>query len=142
MRNFLAVIGVIVICAIGFVAFKMLQPVPEELDLATTRMTDGQHFSVSIAPENPEYRRNDLHVWIATITTAEGVPVDDATLLVDGGMPQHGHGLPTAPEMTEGLGDGRYKIEGVRLNMGGWWEFKLSITAGEVSDVITFNLVF
>ena len=55
-------------------------------------------------------------------------------------MPQHGHGLPTRPRVTRSLGDGIYEIEGVRFNMGGWWEFKLAITAPTGSDVVTFNL--
>ena len=33
-----------------------------------------------------------------------------------------------------------YEIEGVRFNMGGWWEFKLAINAPSGSDIVTFNL--
>jgi hypothetical protein len=74
------------------------------------------------------------------ITDAAGVPVDDATIQVDGGMPRHGHGLPTRPRVTRALGNGLYEIEGVRFNMGGWWEFRLVIDAASRSDVVTFNL--
>jgi hypothetical protein len=56
-------------------------------------------------------------------------------------MPQHGHGLPTSPQATEYLGDGRYLIEGVRFNMGGWWELKFSISAGQGDDSAVFNVV-
>jgi hypothetical protein len=55
-------------------------------------------------------------------------------------MPQHGHGLPTRPRVTRNLGGGVYEIEGVRFNMGGWWEFKLAISAPGGSDRVTFNL--
>ena len=55
-------------------------------------------------------------------------------------MPQHGHGLPTRPRVTGEAGDGIYEIDGVRFNMGRWWEFKLSITTPSGSDVVTFNL--
>jgi hypothetical protein len=55
-------------------------------------------------------------------------------------MPQHGHGLPTRPRVTHALGNGLYEIEGVRFNMGGWWEFRLAINAASGSDVVTFNL--
>jgi len=55
-------------------------------------------------------------------------------------MPQHGHGLPTRPRVTRTLGDGIYEIEGVRFNMGGWWEFKLAIAASRGADTVTFNL--
>jgi len=141
MKKILIVLGLLALAAAAFVAYKMLQPVPEGLDLATTRATDNGHYMVTVAPENPDYQRNTIHAWIATITTPDGAPVEDATILVDGGMPQHGHGLPTSPQMTESLGEGRYKIDGVRFNMSGWWEFKLAITADGVSDSVTFNLV-
>ena len=135
-------VAILVACAAAFVAFKMLQPVPEGLDLATTRTTAAQHFTVSISPENPDFQRNTLHTWIALITAPDGTPVTDASISIDGGMPQHGHGLPTNPQMTENLGEGRYRIEGVRFNMRGWWEFKLAITTPEASDTITFNMVY
>ena len=55
-------------------------------------------------------------------------------------MPQHGHGLPTRPRVTRNLGDGVYEIEGVRFNMGGWWELKLAIDSAAGADSVTFNL--
>ena len=142
MKKIAIFVGVLVLAAAAFVAFKMLQPVPEGLDLATTRLSDSGAFSVSITPENPDFRRSDLHSWVAEVKTAAGVPVENAEIAIDGGMPQHGHGLPTSPQVTENLGGGRYLIEGVRFNMSGWWEFKLAIVTGETSDSITFNLVF
>jgi len=141
MKKILAVLGVLALAAAAFVAFKMFQPLPDNLDLATTRTTAEGHYSVTVSPENPDYRRNTLHAWVVEITTPDGAPVKDAVIVIDGGMPQHGHGLPTSPQMTETLGEGRYKIDGVRFNMRGWWEFKLAITADGISDTITFNLV-
>lgn len=141
MKKVLTLVGLLALAAGAFVAYKMFQPLPEGLDLQTTHATFDGHYEVTVSPENIEYRRNSLHSWIALVKSAEGKPIEGAEILVDGGMPQHGHGLPTSPQMTEDLGEGRYKIEGVRFNMRGWWEFKLAITADGVSDNITFNLV-
>lgn len=140
MKKIFAILGILALAAVGFVTFKMFQPLPDDLDLETTRATADGHFMVTISPEDAAYQRNTIHTWIAQITTAEGAPVEAAEILIDGGMPQHGHGLPTNPQMTEALGEGRYKIEGVRFSMRGWWEFKLAIAAGEISDNVTFNL--
>ncbi len=63
-------------------------------------------------------------------------------IAVDDGMPQHGHGLPTALQMTAYLGNGKNRTDGVRFNMRGWQKFKLDISAIETADTITFNLVF
>ncbi len=142
MKKVLIAIGLVAVCFAAFVAFKMLQPVPDDLNLATTRPTDNGQFVVSIAPENPDFQRNKIHSWIATVKDAGGNIVENATIAIDGGMPQHGHGLPTSPQMTEYLGDGAYRIDGVRFNMRGWWEFKLAISSGETRDTITFNMVY
>jgi hypothetical protein len=55
-------------------------------------------------------------------------------------MPQHGHGLPTSPQVTQNLGNGDYLVEGMKFQMPGWWEVRFNILAGGQSDAITFNL--
>ena len=103
------------------------------------RASASHQFTATLQSDQPLRPRTMQTVRVA-ITDAAGMPVDDATIQVDGGMPQHGHGLPTRPRVTRALGNGLYEIEGVRFNMGGWWEFKLAIKAASGSDVVTFNL--
>ena len=74
------------------------------------------------------------------IVDARDQPVEGATISVDGGMPEHSHGLPTRPVVKRYLGNGVYEIEGLRFSMGGWWELKLAIDAPAGSDRVTFNL--
>ena len=112
---------------------------PSELDYATKRTTDNGVFKVSYSSEDT-ITINQMHTWMLHVETADGQPVENATITVDGGMPQHGHGLPTAPQVTEYLGDGDYLVEGMKFQMGGWWEVKFNITAGDLTDTITFNL--
>jgi hypothetical protein len=103
------------------------------------RASSARHFTATLQPEQP-LRPRQLQTVRVAITDAAGRPVDDATITVDGGMPQHGHGLPTRPRVTRALGDGLYEIGGVRFNMGGWWELTLAISAPSGADVVTFNL--
>jgi hypothetical protein len=56
-------------------------------------------------------------------------------------MPQHGHGMPTRPEVTEELGNGDYRVEGMRFQMGGWWLIEFTIDAGDGQDTVSFNLM-
>lgn len=114
-------------------------PAPSGLDYATERTTYNGAFNVSYTTENT-IAINQMHTWVLHIETADGQPVEDATITVDGGMPQHGHGLPTAPQVTEYLGNGDYLVEGMKFQMGGWWEVKFNISAGDLTDTITFNL--
>lgn len=114
--------------------------VPSDLDFSTTRTTDQGAFEVSIEPDMDPLAINQLHQWQINVKTADGQPVDNANIIIGGGMPEHGHGLPTQPQVTESLGNGNYRVEGVRFNMAGWWEFKLTIAANGQSDNVTFNL--
>jgi hypothetical protein len=103
------------------------------------RVSASRQFTATLHPDQPLRPRRMQTVRVA-IVDADGRPVDGAAIRIDGGMPQHGHGLPTRPRVTRALGNGLYEIEGVRFNMGGWWEFRLVIDAASRSDVVTFNL--
>ena len=56
-------------------------------------------------------------------------------------MPQHNHGLPTSPQATDYLGDGRYRIEGLKFTMTGWWQLRFAISAPAGSDTVVFNVM-
>ncbi|MFO7584101.1 MAG: FixH family protein [Anaerolineales bacterium] len=113
---------------------------PAGLDTATSRATDSGLFNVSWRSDSDNVPLNQIHTWTLTVTTPDGTPVENAEIMVDGGMPQHGHGLPTNPQVTEYLGNGEYRVEGLRFQMTGWWEVKFNISTGGQTDSITFNL--
>jgi hypothetical protein len=81
-----------------------------------------------------------LHSWKIQVATSDGAPVTDAKFVVDGGMPQHGHGLPTKPIVSQPAGESYQLVQGMKFNMGGWWVVKLHINGSKGSDVVTFNL--
>jgi hypothetical protein len=114
---------------------------PDELDTSTVKMSEAGAFNVAISSNMDPLELNEIHSWTIHVETPDGAAVEGAEIAVDGGMPQHNHGFPTTPEVTDELGDGDYLLEGVKFSMAGWWELKLAITAGDQSDSITFNLV-
>ena len=75
-----------------------------------------------------------------SVRDAKGAPIRGAKVTVDGGMPQHGHGLPTRPVVTRTLGNGDYVVEGLKFQMGGWWQVYLDIEAAGQHDKATYNL--
>ncbi len=103
------------------------------------RVSAAGHYRETLQPADP-LRPRQLQSARVLVADTDGHAIDGATIEVDGGMPQHGHGLPTRPRVTKSFGDGLYEIEGVRFNMGGWWEFSLAITGSAGADKITFNL--
>jgi YtkA-like len=114
---------------------------PNDLDTATTRLSEQGIFNVTYSSSNNPIPINQIHAWTIHVETADGQPVEQADIGIDGGMPQHGHGLPTQPEVTQDLGSGDYLVEGMKFNMPGWWTVTFRITANDQSDTVTFNLV-
>lgn len=103
------------------------------------RASTNRKYTATLQPRQPLVLRRLLTVPVR-ITDANGRPVEVAAIKVDGGMPEHGHGLPTQPRLGRSLGGGVYEIDGVRFSMGGWWEFKLAIESPAGADSVTFNL--
>jgi hypothetical protein len=114
---------------------------PTDLDLSLTRATADGKFVVTLQPPATPAAINQLHTWQVRLASPAGAPIAHARIKVDGGMPQHGHGLPTRPQVTQELSDGTYLIEGMKFSMTGWWELKLAIESPEGSDKVTFNTV-
>lgn len=135
-------LGIVVLVAAAVVALWFVAPRPEAppLDLSLSKVSRAGLYSVAIEPEAGQVRQGELHAWIVTLTTPAGAPVDGATIAVDGGMPEHDHGLPTSPAVTAELGGGKYRVEGVKFHMSGWWQLKFAIAAVPGSDTATFNL--
>ncbi len=83
---------------------------------------------------------NRIHSWLLHVETADGVPVEGARIIVDGGMPKHDHGLPTRPRVIEELGDGNYKLDGMRFHMRGYWEISVTVATEEGETVVVIPL--
>jgi hypothetical protein len=114
---------------------------PAGLDLSPQRLSANNTYIVETHPANGLAPINKIHSWEVRVTLPSGQPVDGARIAVDGGMPQHGHGLPTQPKVTRELGNGRYLMEGMKFSMTGWWEIKLKIDGAQGSDKVTFNTI-
>jgi hypothetical protein len=114
------------------------RPASSEFGLGP-RASAGGRYVATLETTRP-LRPRQMQTVRLVVRDADGRGIDEAQISIDGGMPQHGHGLPTRPRVTRSLGDGIYEIEGVRFNMGGWWEFKLAIGGSRGADTVTFNL--
>jgi hypothetical protein len=104
-------------------------------------LTDNGLYRISFTSALDPIGINQLHSWTLHVETADGQPVDNAQIRVDGGMPAHGHGLPTQPQVTQNLGNGDYLLEGVRFQMPGAWVMRFDVAADGQSDGVTFELV-
>jgi len=112
---------------------------PADLDLSLDRPSSAGVYRVALVPPAQPPAINQLHSWTVRLAGADGAPVHGASFAVDGGMPQHGHGLPTRPRVTGEVGDGVYRLDGMKFSMTGWWEVELAIQGPLGSDRVTFN---
>ncbi len=97
-------------------------------------------FVVSYQSELEPLQINNLHAWIIHIENADGEAVLGAQVEVSGGMPVHNHGLPTRPRITSELGDGDYRLDGMRFHMAGEWEITISIAVDGKTDVVVVGV--
>jgi hypothetical protein len=114
---------------------------PADLDLSTNKLTENKIFNFSYESSLDPIPINKIHRWKLRVETSDGRPVTGADISLDGDMPEHGHGLPTQPEVTDNLGNGEYLMEGLKFSMPGWWIMKFNIKSDDKEDNVTFNLL-
>lgn len=128
------------VCLIALSGCMMFMEPPANLDYGRTRTSENGRYSATIVPEGDSIPRGKLQAWTLHLQTSDGSLVDSAAITINGGMPQHGHGLPTKPLVTRPLGRGDHLVEGMKFNMGGWWVVKFYVAAAAGADSIVFNL--
>ncbi|MDQ6433161.1 FixH family protein [Mesorhizobium sp. LHD-90] len=140
--------GIIVIPVLALVALfcfaqiYLTAPRHDAPDVTRAKSTENKLFVASIAPEGGEPKVGPLSSWMLTLRLPNGHPVRNALISLDGGMPDHNHGLPTKPTVSTDLGEGHYRIEGLKFTMPGVWVLKLVISTADFgSDEATFNVV-
>jgi hypothetical protein len=135
-RSFLIALGLL---AAGCSADAGVKPPQDAAEYATQRLSAPGGFRVAYRTDGP-VPVGRMHAWTLQVGRADGTPVTDATIAVDGDMPEHRHGLPTRPRVTRHLGNGDYLLEGVKFQMGGWWVMDFDITADGRTERVRFHL--
>lgn len=110
------------------------------LDFGTEQRSRKGLYRVSVQPVDKAARLGDFQSWKLRVETADGRPVSGAVVHVKGGMPQHGHGLPTQPKVIAQAAPGEYRIDGLQFSMPGWWEVSIYVSSERRDDIVTFNI--
>src|SRR5687768_11889594 len=63
------------------------------------RASAAGFYTTTLTSAEP-LRTRKMQTLQVSLIGADGQPVDGAQITVTGGMPQHGHGLPTQPRVT------------------------------------------
>lgn len=67
---------------------------------------------------------NQFYELPLLVTNTDGIGVAGLRLQIRGRMPEHAHGLPTEPQITD-KGQGRYQVKGLSFNMPGRWVIEI-----------------
>jgi hypothetical protein len=84
------------------------RPAPAEFGLGP-RASARNVYTATLEPSR-ELRPRQMQTVVVSIADRDGRPIEGATLTIGGGMPQHGHGLPTRPRVTRSIAAGKYEI--------------------------------
>jgi hypothetical protein len=96
-------------------------------------------YTLTLLDSNPAPPNKGDNVWTVEVTDPAGLPVPAITVQTVPFMPDHGHGTPIVPVVTD-QGDGVYLIDPVNLFMPGFWEIELTATDDDQDlDTVTFN---
>jgi hypothetical protein len=118
---------------------NMVEPPSEPEFGMASRHSAGGSFVATLDVTPPVRIGHFLSARLHIVDRA-GRPVEGAMVQIDGGMPQHGHGLPTRPRASHEPMGGTYVIDGLKFNMGGWWQVRIAIVAGAAADSVIFNV--
>lgn len=82
--------------------------------------------------QNPISAGSFQNCWLRLIMSDK--PIENATVFVNGGMPTHGHGLPTSPKAIWTKNKNAYLIKGLKFSMPGQWKLSFKVI-GEKSTL-------
>ena len=107
----------------------------------TSFRIEGEHFAIDAQVLSGTLSINRMHSWRLILTDQQGNPVEGARITFSGGMPDHDHGLPTAPVAEASPETGTYLVQGIRFHMPGSWLVEFSVTAGNLEEDMQLELV-
>jgi hypothetical protein len=85
------------------------RPASTEFGLGRPRSSARGPYVATLEPER-QLRPRQMQTVRVTVVDGDGRAIDGATLTIDCGMPQDGHGLPTRPRVTRTIGGGAYEF--------------------------------
>lgn len=108
-------------------------------DASFSFKSEAHNIAVSLDGKKHFMALNKIQHWDLVLKHADGTPVSNAEISFDGGMPSHGHGLPTTPKVIHQQGN-EFLIRGVKFSMSGVWELYVDIKVEDKSVRLTLEI--
>ncbi len=111
----------------------------EEKTSIVNLTSEQGHFDVAVV-QKESLSIGQFLSWEIIVRDRKGDAVFPAQIGVSGGMPAHRHGLPTQPQVSRYLGEGKYLVEGLKFGMSGEWVVLFGIQTPANRDVVRYEL--
>jgi hypothetical protein len=119
----------------GTCAEEAMHGHPELLDYsAGLEFTTDKGVKVTLVSSAPAPPTVGDNVWTLKVSVNGTVP-DDLSIAVSPKMPDHGHFTTVTPIVTDG-GNGIFVVDPVHFQMAGFWETRIDVEAGDVTDTV------
>jgi hypothetical protein len=130
-----------VCCFLGMFAFALrgVTESPAAAPLSWDKTSEQGIFAVTLDARATTVALREFLEWTVEVRDAHGDPIYPARFAIGGGMPGHGHGLPSQPRVTEHLAGGKYVISGLKFNMAGNWVLLFDIETAAATDRVSFE---
>ena len=97
-------------------------------------------FTFTLQSASPIFPERGLNTWSILISN-QGTPALGCTLIVTPYMPEHMHGVPTPPVVTE-QDNGSYELADINLTMPGLWELQFELTCPDSAEPTETSYLF
>jgi len=132
----------IILRALTLVVFGLVTPMNAMArDTTSQALVTTPRVAVALELDADHFIVGQFQDWVISVHDAAGKAVYPARIGLAGGMVAHGHGMPTQPLVTDYLGAGRYRVEGMKFNMAGTWGFVINIDAANLRERVTLDLL-
>ena len=119
---------------------KVIKPGSFIASARTTVLSEKGNYHVTLHSQVSPIPKQKIHSWLVHIETVDSKPLKQATIYIHGGMPAHRHGFPVQPRVKQNLGNGDFRIEGVKFSMLGEWEMRININTETIRDRAVFKI--
>lgn len=110
---------------------------PLDLGRSSGLVVFSSHYLVAFRADPLRIEIGEPFSLLVNVCTRTDKPGE--LVAVDAQMPDHKHGMNYRPTIV-GLGNGRYRVDGMIFHMPGRWELSLDVRDGEESERLSHEV--
>lgn len=80
------------------------------------------------------------HSWLLYLEDSKGTIMEGAKIYIDGINEDAGRGFASPPVISEYLGNGHYRVDGINFSVGGTWTMRFQVIWEGIVDILSFEI--